>query len=216
MPSLYLVDDHAVVRDGLAAALQAAGHPVLGGSHDPDLAWADLARLRPELLLLDLNLQQRSGFELLERLQTLPRGQAPGVIVLTMSPHARHADEALRAGARGYVLKGEPMSELLAAIAAVARGQRHLSQQAAALLQAAPFAEPLDELEAVRSLSVRERQVVRLVVEGLPSVEIARRLFLSPKTVDSYRSRLMAKLGVSNVAALVRLAVRCGLVDDAG
>jgi len=209
MTSLYLVDDHAMLRDGLAAVLRAAGHDVVGESGEPTEALAEIQRLAPQVLLLDLHLGQRSGFELLTELQ---RRKIPvRTIVLTMSELPRHVAEAMRLGAAGYMLKGAPSAELLQAIAAVASGRRHLGGVVADLAVQGLTAG--DDATALSTLSARERQMAELVVRGKSSTQIGTLLHLSPKTVDSYRSRLMAKLGVSDVPALVRFSIRTGLVD---
>lgn len=209
MTDVYLVDDHAMMRDGLRAVLQAAGYRVVGESADPTQALADLQRLAPALLLLDLHLGERSGLELLTEMQ---RRRLPvRTIVLTMSAQPRHVAEALRLGASGYVLKGSPSAELIGAIEAVLQGRRHLSPDVADLAVQGLTAR--DESAALDGLSARERQIIELVVRGRSSTEIGALLHLSPKTVDSYRSRMMGKLGVSDVPALVRLAIRAGLLD---
>jgi DNA-binding NarL/FixJ family response regulator len=208
MSLLYLVDDHTLLRDGLRAVLQAAGHQVVGESADPTQALAELRGLGPVVVLLDLHLGQRSGFELLTELQR----RAPEVraIVLTMSAPPRPVAEALRLGAAGYVLKGSPASQLLEAVDAVDKGQRFLGSDVADLAVQGLTA-PGDG--ALDTLSVRERQIVLMVVQGQSSTEIGRALHLSPKTVDSYRSRIMAKLATPDVPALVRFAIRHGLID---
>jgi two-component system invasion response regulator UvrY len=213
MTDIYLVDDHAMMRDGLRAVLEGAGHRVVGESDHPTEALADLVRLVPTVLLLDLHLAQRSGFELLEQLQKRKLGTR--TIMLTMSALPRHVAEAMRLGAQGYVLKGSPSSEVLSAVEAVASGRKHLGTGVAELA-----VEGLMHNTApgsIESLSAREQQVILLVVRGLTSAAIGEQLHLSPKTVESYRSRLMAKLGVSDLPALVRLAIREGLIsaDDA-
>lgn len=208
MSLLYLVDDHTLLRDGLRAVLEAAGHRVVGESADPTQALAELRELGPVVVLLDLHLGQRSGFELLTELQR--RAPEARSIVLTMSAQPRHVAEALRLGAMGYVLKGSPASTLLESIESVGKGQRYLGPEVAELAVqglTAPGGESLD------TLSVRERQIVLMVVQGQSSTEIGRALHLSPKTVDSYRSRIMAKLGTPDVPALVRFAIRNGLID---
>ena len=208
MSQLYLVDDHTLLRDGLRAVLQGAGHQVVGESADPTQALAELRELGPVVVLLDLHLGQRSGFELLTELQR----RAPEVraIVLTMSAQPRHVAEALRLGAAGYVFKGSPASQLLEAVDAVDKGQRFLGSDVADLAVQGLTA-PGDG--ALDTLSVRERQIVLMVVQGQSSTEIGRALHLSPKTVDSYRSRIMAKLATPDVPALVRFAIRHGLID---
>lgn len=209
MSDVYLVDDHLMMRDGLAALLRAAGHRVVGEAADPTVALAEIQKLNPQVLLLDLNLGERSGFELLSELQR--RKLEVRTIVLTMSSQPRHVAEALRLGAMGYMLKGAPSADLLQAVAAVAAGRRHLGGEVADLAVQGLTAR--DEQPALASLSARERQMAELVVRGKSSSEIGLLLHLSPKTVDSYRSRLMAKLGVSDVPALVRFAIRTGLID---
>ena len=210
MTTLFLVDDHLMVREGLRAVLQAAGHEVVGESADPTEAVAELARRQPQVLLLDLSLGGRSGFEVLAELQR--RDLALRTIVLTMSAQPQHVAEALRLGAAGYVLKGAPSIEVLRAIEAVAQGRRYLGQEVAELaVQGLTGGERSDPFA---TLSPRERQIVAMVVRGQSSAAIGRALHLSSKTVDTYRSRLMAKVGVGDVTALVRLAVRHNLVGD--
>lgn len=209
---VYLVDDHAMVRQGLRALLTEAGHDVVGDSGDLTQALSDVQQLEPDIVLVDLSLGARSGMELLAELQ---RRQLPTrALVLTMSAQPRHVGMALKLGASGYVLKGSPSEELLQAIAALRSGRRHLGQGVAEL--AAQALAQRDGEDPFASLSVRERQVVIMVVDGHSSSEIATALHLSPKTVDSYRSRLMAKLGTPDVTALVKLALRHGLISNDG
>ncbi|MEY4757724.1 MAG: hypothetical protein RJA34_2622 [Pseudomonadota bacterium] len=208
MSTVYLVDDHPIMRAGLASLLQAWGHQVVGESAEPTSALADLQRLRPQVLLLDLNLGNRSGFELLGELQR--RRLPTRCVVLTMSAQPRHVAEALRMGALGYVLKGSAGEDLAAAIDAAVSGRRHMGAEVADLAVQS-FAQDADD--PLASLSPRERQIIAMVVKGSSSTEIGLELHLSPKTVATYRSRLMAKLGVGDVPALVRFAIRSGLVD---
>ncbi|MBW0168793.1 MAG: response regulator [Hydrogenophaga sp.] len=209
MSDIYLVDDHAMMRDGLRAVLEGAGHHVVGESDHPTPALADLIRLVPTVLLLDLHLDQRSGFELLEQVQR--RKLTTRTIMLTMSAQPRHVAEAMRLGAYGYVLKGSPSREVLDAVDAVSNGRKHLGASVAELAVAGLMNDtPAGQIE---SLSSREQQVILLVVRGMTSAAIGEQLHLSPKTVESYRSRLMAKLGVSDLPALVRLAIREGLIS---
>lgn len=212
MTTLYLVDDHLMVRDGLRAVLQAAGHEVVGEAADPTQAVADIVRGAPQVLLLDLSLGARSGFEVLAELQR--RALTVRTIVLTMSAQPQHVAEALRLGAVGYVLKGAPASEVLRAIEFVVQGRRFLGQDVAELAAQALTGEMSGDPFA--ALSPRERQIVAMVVRGQSSAAIGRELHLSPKTIDTYRSRLMAKLGTADVTALVRLAVLHGLVSADG
>ena len=212
MSDVYRIDDHTMLRDGLRAVLQANGHRVVGESDEPTQALADLQRLTPAILLLDLHLGERSGFELLSEVQR--RRLDVRTIVLTMSAQPRHVAQALRHGASGYLLKGAPAAELMTAIDTVLQGRRYLGGDVADL--AVQGLTTPDSETALASLSTREQQIIRLVVSGKSSSDIGTLLHLSPKTVDSYRSRLMAKLGVTDVPALVRFAIRAGLIDVDG
>jgi two-component system invasion response regulator UvrY len=209
MSRVYLVEDHQIMRDGLRALLEARGHTVVGESADPTQALADVLHLDPEVLLLDLNLAGRSGLELQAELQ---RRRLPvRTVVLTMSAQPHQVAEALRLGASAYVLKGSPASELMQAIELAGRGKKFLGANVADLALEAftqPDADPLSQL------SPRERQTILMVVQGRSSAAIGATLHLSPKTVATYRSRLMKKLGVSDVPGLVRLAVRHKLIDE--
>ena len=217
MSGIYLLDDHPLLREGLCGLLEAAGHRVAGQASDAAQALADIPRLQPDVLLLDLTLSNASGLVVLIELQRQVALQTR-TVVLTMSAQPRHVREALRSGAQGYVLKVATALELLRAIEVVAGGGRYLSPQVAAF---DPWAEPLEAQAATAglsgdpwgALSMRERQIVDLVVRGHSSAAIALAIHLSPKTVETYRSRIMAKLGVRKLTELVRHAVRHGLLD---
>ncbi|MDE1947360.1 MAG: response regulator transcription factor [Burkholderiales bacterium] len=209
MASVYLVDDHVILRDAMCSLLAAHGHQVVGQSDDPTVALAELRILRPDVLLVDLKLGLRSGFELLAELRR--RAMSLKTIVTTMSTRPRDVAEALEHGADGYVLKGSTGIELMRAIEAVLGGRRWFEGKVAELAIQGLTGSGDDARLAL--LSVRERQVVVLVVNGQSSAEIGVELHLSPKTVDSYRSRIMAKLGVRDVQGLVRFALRVGLIS---
>ena len=210
MISLYMVDDHQIMREGLRALVKAWGYSVVGESSDPTTALADIQRIKPDILLLDLNLEGRSGFELLAELHR--RNLSTRCVVLTMSAQPRMVAEAMRMGALGYVLKGSAGSELANALGAAAIGRRYLGSEVAEL--AVQSFTQQDAADPLAKLSPRERQIVAMVVKGLSSTAIGKHLHLSPKTVATYRSRLMAKLDVADVPALVRLAIRHKLVDE--
>ena len=208
MSSIYLVEDHGLVRESLCLALAQHGHTCLGGCDNPTQAMAALLTLRPDVVLIDLNLGLRSGFELLAEMRQ--RSVSTQAIVLSLSSSKRDVAQAIRYGAKAYVLKEWPLSRLLDAVEAVARGQRYFVEEIADVA-IEEIHTPSDE-RVIDTLSARERQVVVLVVKGLSSAAIGEALHLSPKTVDSYRSRLMGKLQVTDLPALVRLAIREGLI----
>jgi len=207
MSRLYLIDDHTVMREGLRTLLQSSGHVVIGEASDPTPALAAIAATAPDIVLLDLNLGLRSGLEVLAELSK--RRIESRVIVLTMSNQPRHVAEAMRLGAFGYVLKGAPSDQLLLAIETVAGGRRYLAAQEADLAVKGLTDADGHDLE---SLSPRERQILVMVAKGATSASIGEELHLSPKTVDTYRSRLMAKLGLGDVSAIVRWAIRHQLI----
>lgn len=209
MANLYLVDDHEMLREGLRKLLEDAGHQVVGEADNADSAVADLVRLESTIAVLDLRLDHRSGFDVLEQVRS--RKPPTPVIMMTMSDNPRHVAKAMRLGASGYVLKASASKELLHAVKAVAEGRRYLCARASELAVEGLMAD--FESVNLRSLSAREMQVVMMVVRGRTSAAIGEALQLSPKTVESYRSRVMNKLGVHDVPALVRLAVREKLIS---
>lgn len=205
---LYLIDDHIVVREGLRALLESHGHQVVGEADEPTPALSEITRLQPDVVLLDLNLGKRSGFEVLAEIER--RKLSTKVVVLTMSSQPRNVAEALRMGALGYVLKGAATEGLIKAIEAAASGKRLLGENEAELAMQG-LADAADEGDEI--LSPRERQILVMVARGASSTEIATELHLSSKTVDTYRSRLMAKLNLSDVPALVRWTIRNNLMS---
>ncbi|OIN92671.1 MAG: DNA-binding response regulator [Comamonadaceae bacterium CG1_02_60_18] len=209
MSRIFLVDDHTMVREGLRSVLEKAGHQVVGEDADPAHALTVLSQLAPDVLLLDLNLNGSSGLMLLLELQR--RNLMLPTIVLTMSAHPHQVSEALRMGALGYVLKGASSRELLQAIETVRQGQRFLGEGVVALRHDGADLLALDD--PLSQLTTRERQIMEQVARGQTSAAIAKQLNLSPKTVETYRSRLMRKLGVDNLPGLVRFAMQCGMLQ---
>lgn len=193
----------------MASLLQANGHEVVGQAEEPASAVVEVCQRLPDVVILDLDLGMRSGFEVLAALRR--RALPVRTLVTTMSGQARDVATAVRDGADGYVLKGASAAELLAAIEAVTSGRRHFQGKVAEL--AIEGLSAREQGDAMASLSARERQVMLMVVNGSSSAAIGAELHLSSKTVDSYRSRLMKKLHVPDVQGLVRLAVRTGMIS---
>ncbi|GIV76934.1 MAG: DNA-binding response regulator [Litorilinea sp.] len=217
---ILLADDHSVLRAGLRALLDAQPDmEVIGEAADGAACVRQAAALRPDVVLLDINMPHCNGLEALALLQQ----QAPQtrVLVLTMHDDVGYLRQVLASGGAGYVLKQAAGEELLSAIRAVHRGGVYLHPQHTQALLGAPqereeaVAPPRDENERrYRSLSEREAEVFRLVALGHRNSEIADLLHLSVKTVETYKSRLMQKLGVNTRAGLVRLALELGLLDQ--
>jgi DNA-binding NarL/FixJ family response regulator len=209
MTHLYLVDDHRIMREGLRVLLQAWGHTVVGESADLTAALAEIQKLKPMVLLLDLHLDGRSGLELLAAMRQ--RKLDTRCVVLTMLAQPRMVAECLRLGAQGYVLKGSAGQELAAAIEAAIMNRRYLGTGVADLADQSDMQD--DQGNPLDTLSPRERQIITMVVQGMSSVSIGSLLHLSPKTVATYRSRLMGKLKVHDVPSLVRLAIHHKLLN---
>lgn len=204
MTTVYLVDDHALMRDALTALLASHGHHVVGEAGAVDSALAEIRRVAPDVLLLDLNLGDASGLDL--QAQLVRRHVPVKTIVLAVDAQAHQVAEAQRLGVAGFVFKGASGQTLLRTLEVVGRVGRCWEPRAQALLERA------GQASRMSLLSPREVQIVQLVVRGWSSTAIGERLSLSPKTVDTYRSRLMAKLDMNDLPSLVRLAIREGLI----
>ncbi len=200
---VLIVDDHAVMRDGLTALLGGAGMEVMGAVSNGREAEQAARELAPEVVIMDLSMPGMNGLEATRAIQS----RSPGIQVVVLSMHStrEHVHQALIAGAMGYVLKESAGSEVVAAVRAVCAGRRFISPAIGDVGPVTAGSGPL------ASLSARERQVLQLVVEGKTSADIARVIHLSPKTVETYRSRLMKKLGVADVATLVKFAIQHGI-----
>lgn len=207
---VLLVDDHCIVLDGLTLLLGRQRYmEVVGTATNGKEAVEVAARLKPDVVVMDLMLPELSGVDATERiLSILPQAH---VVVLSVSHTSEHVFRALRAGAHGYVVKEAAGNELVRAITAVFLGERYLSPLITALL----IRGLLDQSSGpspLERLSGREREVLHLTVAGSTSAEIAEHLSLSRRTVDTYRSRVMEKLGVQDLTTLIRFAVEHAMV----
>lgn len=202
---LLVVDDHGIVREGLIAMLkQQVGIQVLGSARSGGEAIAEAQRLEPAIVIMDLVLPDMSGIEAMQRiLAVLPLTR---VIMLSARHTVEHVYCALRAGAYGYVVKSAPTEELVQAVLTVKEGKEFLSPQVQPSTTGAVDCYTLSKSPLER-LSLRERDVLGRIVAGASSAAIGQHLSLSPKTIDTYRGRLMAKLGVRNRSALIRFAI---------
>lgn len=208
---VYLVDDHALVRTGMRMILSAETDiEVVGDAESGEIALPEIRKLRPDVVLCDLHLPGYSGLEVTERVIKGDHGTR--VIIVSVLEDGPMPQRLLAAGASGYVNKGGDATELLRAVRDVARGKRYLASAIAqnmALAKADGGASPFDEL------SPREIEIALLLVQGLRQEEIAKRLSLSAKTVNTHKTRLFAKLAVVDTIALARLAGQYGLADPA-
>ena len=210
MTRLLLVDDHPLLRKGLALTLNAEPDlDVVGQAASAEEALAAFGTLDPDVALIDISLPGMSGLELLKHLLALK----PDLLTLVVSRHdeALYAERAVRAGAKGYVMKVEAADEIVQAVRHVLRGGIYMSEDlkdrllfGAAVGRKAPMQSPLEVL------SDRELEVFEMTGRGLPTREIAERLHLSVKTVESYRARIKTKLSLDSGTELMQHAVRWG------
>jgi len=210
---VLLADDHPVVRVGLRALLE--GEPdirVVGEAGSADEAVELVRELQPDVAVLDISMPG-NGLEALRRIAAL--GLPTRILILTVHAEERSLLPVLQAGGSGYVRKSSLHTDLVEAIRTVARGEVFIDQAAArTLLQGYLERARTGEVQdPAQLLSEREREVLRLTAAGYTAQEIADQLFLSPKTVETYRHRVMQKLGFSRRSELVRFALRIGLLD---
>jgi DNA-binding NarL/FixJ family response regulator len=199
---ILIVDDHSVVRDGLAILIEREpGMKVVGFASTGEEAVSATQRLKPQMIIMDLMLPALNGIDATQRI--IAEWPATRIIALSACHTLEQVCRALRAGALGFVLKTEAAPELLQAVRAVAAGKQYLSPAIAALFDDGTLSAPIPQSPFER-LSGRERAVVQLIAAGSTSSDIARHLSLSSKTVDTYRARIMVKLGVANRSALIR------------
>lgn len=208
---VYVVDDHALVRAGMRMILSAeADIEVVGEAESGEEALPQIRALKPDIVLCDLHLPGVSGLEVTER---IVRGEyGPKVVVVSVLEDGPMPKRMIAAGAAGYVGKGGDARELLRAVREVAGGRRFLASNVAQNLALSG----LDGDESpFESLSSRETEVAMLLIQGLRQEEIARRLSLSAKTVNTHKTRLFEKLKIQDNIALARLASQYGLADPA-
>jgi two-component system response regulator NreC len=205
MPNIrvLIADDHALVRSGLQALLAAQPDVEVVGEADDGAVVVDRCRrLAPDVVLLDITMPGRGGIPATEEIhQVCP---ATKVLVLTMHDDAAYARQAFLAGAAGYVLKKALATELIDAIRAVHRGERYIASSLAEALAADP---PPRKPGGLEQLSDREREVIGLIALGHTNAEMAAKLHISEKTVETHRARILEKLGLRTRADLVRFAI---------
>jgi DNA-binding NarL/FixJ family response regulator len=207
-----IADDHTIVRQGLVGILKSSDDvEVVGEAGDGAEAVEKSLKLKPDVVVLDVSMPHLSGLEAARRI----REALPGtrVLVLTMHDDEEYVLKMVRAGASGYLLKDSAASELIAGIRALRAGKVYFGPHASrALAEAYQSDRPMPE-DPFERLTDREREIFQLVVEGKTNAQIADMLFISPKTVDNHRTRMMEKLGVHGTAELVRFAAKHKLLS---
>lgn len=205
---VFVVDDHPFVREGLAALIgRQADLAVCGEAASPAEAIAGIERTRPDLVLVDLSLGDESGLELIKRIQLI--AQPPQVLVISMHDELYYAERALRAGARGYVMKRETSGKLIEGIRQVLAGSLYVSAPVSARLAEQFVGHRAGRAESpISRLSDRELEVFQLIGRGMENREISETLHVSLKTVQAHCANIKDKLALPNGTALIREAVR--------
>jgi two-component system response regulator NreC len=214
MISLVLVDDHHVVRQGLRSLLEEEpDFQVIGEASDGLEAVRLVEDLRPNILVLDLMIGGINGLEVAR--QVLKYSRQTGVVMLSMYNNEAYVLEALRAGARAYVLKESTGAELVKAIREVLDGRHYLSQPLSELAIKAYIEKSRDAVfDPYDTLTKREREVLHMTAHGYTSAEIAARLCISNRTVEFHRSHMMHKLGLRNQSHLIPYAINRGILPS--
>ena len=216
---VVLADDHTVVRAGLKAVLGTAKDiDVVGEARDGKEAVALVERFKPDVVVMDLSMAGMDGTAATKEI--VAKGLATRVLILTMHPEEDYLVPLLEAGAAGYLVKSAADRELVDAVRAVANGDLYVRPTAARVLAKGLTRKDPHQVDRERfeKLTERERDVLRLTAQGYSAPEIGERLFISPKTVDTYKQRINEKLGLSHRADYVQFALKLGLLqrDDQG
>ena len=208
-----IAEDHHLVRQGIRALLEKADDiQVVGEAEDGQQALELAEQLKPDVIVMDLSMPRLNGTQATERIRA---ARLPcQVIMLSMYSDETLVRQALRSGAKGYLLKWSVVEELLLAVRAACRGETFLSSQLSGVILADLLAQnsELEKRSPYERLSAREKQVLKLIAEGCTNNAIAQNMEISAKTVEKHRSSLKAKLDVHDTAALVRVALKHGLI----
>ncbi|HWP83395.1 MAG TPA: response regulator transcription factor [Bacteroidota bacterium] len=213
---LLIADDHSIVRSGLRALLESGEHfAVIGEATNGEQAIRMATKTKPDVILLDLSMPKLSGIEAARLLkEKLPQLK---ILILTIYESEEYVSQMVGAGVDGYVLKNADRKELLDAISTVASGKRYFSRKISDIIIDGFIKKTSSEEQPrtpppVRKLSQREIQILQFIAQGLTSPQIAEKLFLSVRTVNTHRSNIMKKLGIHETAGLVRYAFEIGLL----
>ena len=209
---VLIADDHVLVRESLVSLLQSGGDVQVVAQASDGIETVEKAiATRPDVVVTDISMPRLGGIEVVRRLhEALPETRG---LVLTMHQEDEYVLQAVRAGASGYLVKDSAAAELLAAVRSLQAGRGYFGPQASRALAEQMQNPDRTVDDPYGRLTAREREVFHLVVEGLTTKEIARRLDISVKTAENHRARVIAKVGVRNTAELVRYALRRGLLD---
>jgi len=214
MIRVLIAEDHLMVRAGIRALLEKAGDiHVMGEASNGHEAIEMTEALKPDVLIMDIMMPRMNGIQAAENISEMKL--PTHILLLSMYSDEGFVHQALQCGVKGYVLKSSVSDELLWAVRAVASGKTYLSTPIAEIVvESATHPHPaLPDGDPLSNLSPREKEILQLIAEEHTSAEIGKMLFISEKTVEKHRTKLMEKLNVRNLAGLVRLAVKYHLVD---
>ena len=212
--TIFLAEDHRLVRDGFRLLIETQPDlKVIGEAGNGREAVRQVIKLLPDIVLMDIGMPELNGIEATRQIcEACPSTK---VIILSMYSTSQHIARAFKAGARGYILKESAGEDMTKAVRTVYNGKIFLCGEISEIVVGQYL---LDQAEAtvddpLSHLTVREREILQLLVEGKSNTKIAELLFLSPKTVETYRSHLMQKLGINDLPSLVKFAIRYGLTS---
>lgn len=209
-----MADDHQVVRKGLKALLSAEqDFQIVGEAGDGLEALKQVEEFHPDILVLDLMMAGINGLEVTRQIQK--KGLETGVVILSMHSNEAYVLEALRSGAKAYVLKESSPEELIRAIREVFAGRRYLSAPLSERAIEAYLKKTEVQSDPYSQLTTREREILLLTVQGFSNNEIAKRLYISPRTVETHRNNLMRKLGLRSQTQLIQFAMQRGIIPGA-
>jgi len=208
--TIILVEDHEVLRDGIRSLIGATDDfEIVAEAADGATAVELVAQHRPDIAVMDIWLPRLSGIEATRK---IAQGNATRVLILSQHDSWSYVEEALKAGAAGYLVKTSSGFQLLTALRAIREGKSYLSPEIAGRVVDAVVRPDRGTSSALGALSGREREVLQLIGEGLSSKEIAESLGVSARTIEAHRANVMEKLGIHKVAGLVRFAIREGII----
>jgi two-component system invasion response regulator UvrY len=208
-PTVLLIDDHAILRDGYQQLLNSAGFRVVAQASNSEEGYRQYLNLTPDVCIVDISMPGAGGLECIRRICS--RDSKARILVCTMHDDSTLAMRAMDMGARGYITKSCPSSVLIEAVRTIANKGHYLSTEIARAIA-------MDKLvngdQKVSALSHQEFAVFRMVAEGKSINEMAESLALAPKTVSNYKTNMMRKLGTSNLAEIIYMAQKSGLIQS--
>lgn len=209
--SIFIVDDHDIIREGLKTILRRQpDYEVIGEAKDGEEALEKVSSLKPDILLLDITMPKKTGLEIIE--QVLRKSPSTKILIISVHKANAYVLKALQSGVKGYLSKENAADDLLQALRKIVSGQVYLDAQASDYLLK-KVSKPQEEMAAQSLLTDRETDVLRLVAEGKAAKEIAALLSLSPRTVENYKNNMLRKLGLHRTSDLIKYAIKNKIID---